>query len=343
MKRTTAYAPRWCCRRIDPETAVRIQNYVNTMKIWEPIILLFVSILLITSPGVAQKDSRIFQNYGSTPSVEIVAATRNSLASKDSRVRDRAVMFLSTLINAAQKSQKARETILLLVNDRVVIGIASDIFAERLAGWYEERELSQERSMPLYYPLFHLLSISRSKTAGSTLIMALPMAGFDPFFRKSVFSSGLDLRTVLYKLTTIENKQCCFYPGRDLVCEIQSIDFRLTMLRMYLEAVSNPGAGFPCNDIEINKFISGCLEFGNENKGRIIRTRAVELACYLIKAGQKDFLHAVKKIAESDPFYLYRIAPADSGSLPQFDINGRYYPVREKALKELSKLKGLKD
>jgi hypothetical protein len=144
----------------------------------------------------------------------------------------------------------------------------------------------------------------------------------------------------LSKLATIENKLCCFYPGKDLVCDMQAIDFRLTMLRMYLEAVKDKGSAFTINDVEMKKFVSGCLEFGDGNKGRIIRTMAVEMACILIKTGQNEFLSAVNRIAESDPCYLYRAGPAGGNSLPFYDINSKYYPVREKARKELSVLGG---
>jgi hypothetical protein len=323
------YALRLSCAEVHPS--------LESMPA-KTIILLFI-FLFITNPYAAQKDSCVFQDYRLKPPEEIAAAIRDGLASKNPSRRDRAVMFLSTLINAGMKSQKEQETVLRLAGDRETVNIASDIIAERLAGWYEERESAQERSIPLYYPLIHLLSVSRSKTAGITLIMALPMAGSDAFFRKSAFSSGMDLKTVLYKLSTIENKLCCFYPGRDLVCDMQAIDFRLNMLRMYLEAASDKGPGFPGNDGEMNKFVFGCLEFGDGNKGRIIRTRAVELACILIKAGQKDFLPAVKKIAESDPCYLYRAGAAENNFLPQYDSSGKYYPVREKAKKELLLLK----
>jgi hypothetical protein len=304
------------------------------------LILVFFSVLITTNLCIAQKDDGIFHNYRSRSSEEIATAIRNDLASKDPVRRDRTVMFLSTLINAGNTSQKEHETVLRLANDREVVDNASDIVAERLAGWYEERESGQERSMPMYYPLIYLLSVSKSKTAGITLVMALPIAGFDAFFRKSVFSSERGLPTVLSRLSIIENKICCFYPGKDQVCTIQAIDFRLNMLRMYLEAANDKESGFPINDDEMIKFISSCLEFGDGNKGRIIRTQAIDLACILIKTGQKDLLPAIKKIAESDPCYLYRAGPADSNFLPRYDINSKYYPVREKAGKELSRLGG---
>ena len=107
---------------------------------------------------------------------------------------------------------------------------------------------------------------------------------------------------------------------------------------MCQEAAEDTGLDFLSNDGEMKKFVSGCLEFGDGNKGRIIRKRAVEIACILIKAGQKDFLPAVKRIAESDPCYLFRARPVVNDSLPQYDINSKYYPVREKARKELSQL-----
>jgi hypothetical protein len=296
-------------------------------------------IFFIVNICAAQNKYSVFQDYGSKPSEEIAAALRNDLASKDPTRRDKAVLFLSLLINTGKKSQKDRETVLQLAGDKETINSASDIVSDRLAGWYEERDLAQERSMPAYYPLIHLLSVSKSKTARITLVMALPIVGFDAFFRKSVFSSEGVSKTVLSKLATIENKLCCFYPGKDLVCDMQSIDFRLNMLRMYLEAAKDTGLGFPSNDSEMKKFVSGCLEFGDGNKGRIIRTRAVELACILIKAGQNDFLPSVKRIAESDPYYLYRTMPGEGCSLPHFDIDSKYYPVREKARKELSLLR----
>ena len=303
-------------------------------------LLVFFSVLITTNPCIAGKDDGVFQDYRSRSSEEIATATRNDLASKDPLRRDRAVMFLSILIDSGTTSQKERETVFRLADDREVVDIASDIVAERLAGWYEERESGLERSMPMYYPLIYLLSISSSKTAANTLVSALPGAGFDAFFRKSVFSSERGLPTVLSRLSAIENKICCFYPGKDLVCTIQAIDFRLNLLRMYLEAANDESSGFPINDGEMIKFISSCLEFGDGNKGRIIRTQAVDLACILIKTGQKDLLPAIKKIAESDPCYLYRAGPAESNFLPRYDITSKYFPVREKARKELSRLAG---
>jgi hypothetical protein len=304
--------------------------------------LILLSILFITNTCSSQKDCSAFQEYNAGSPEEITVAIRNDLASNDPSRRDKAIMFLSFLINTSQKSQKEHEAVLKLAGDSKIISIASEIVAERFAGWYEERESTQEKSMPMYYPLIHLLSLSKSKTAQITLLMALPIVGFDTFFRKSVFSSGLSLKTALSRLTTIENKLCCIYPGREPICDMQAIDFRLTMLRLYLEAANDKGLGVLSTDIEIKKFIAGCLEFGDENKGRIIRTMAVEIACILIKTGQKEFLTAVKKIAESDPCYLYRVVtPAENNSLPLYDSNGRYYPVREKARKELSQLSGL--
>ncbi len=304
------------------------------------IILILFSILFITTHCVAQKDYRIFQDYSARSSEEIVTGIRNGLTSKDPSRRDRAVIFLSILINNGKKSRKEHEMVLRLTENKETVNIAADIVAERLVGWYEERESAQERSMPMYYPLIHLLSISKSKTAAITLIMAQPIVGFDPFFRKSVLSNELALRIVLSKLKTIENKLCCSYPGKDPVADMLAIDLRLNMLRMYLEAAKDKkGSGFLSNDIKMKSFVSGCLEFGDGNKGRIVRTMAVELACILIKAGQKDFLPAVKRITKSDPCYLYRTGPAESNSLPQYDINNKYYPVREKAIKELSFLR----
>jgi hypothetical protein len=299
-------------------------------------ILIFFSVLFITNLCVAQNNNAIFQDYRSKSSEEIVVAIRNDLTSKNSSRRDRAVTFLSILINAGKKSQKEHETVTRLASNKKVIYIASDIVAERLAGWYEERECGQDRSMPMYYPLIHPLSISRHKTAIITLAMAQPMVGFDTFYSKSICSNEQVLKIVLSKLKTIDNKLCCFYPGKDPVADMLAIDFRLNMLRMYLEAAKGKGSGFRSNDAKMKKFISGCLNFGGGKKGRIIRTRAVEIACILIKAGEKDFLPVVKRIATSDPFYLYKAETAKSNSLPQYDITSKYYPVREKARKELS-------
>jgi|GEM_PF-2704429 hypothetical protein len=301
-------------------------------------ITLFFSFLFITNLCAAQRDNGVFREYSLKPSEEITATLRNDLASKDASRRDKAVLFLSILINSGTTSQKDHETICKLAGDKEIVNSASDLIEERLAGWYEERESAQERSLPMYYPLIHLLSISNSKVAANTLSLALPAVGFDPFFRKSVYSSERVLKTVLSKLAPIESRLCCFFPGRDLVCEMQAIDFRLTMLSMYKEAAKDKGPGFRSDDAEMKKLVSGCLEFGDENKGRIIRTKAVEIACICIKAGQKEFLPAIKKIAESDPCYLYKTGLAESNSLPQYDIPSKYYPVREKAKKELVQL-----
>ncbi len=299
-------------------------------------ILILFSILFIANLCAAQKDYSIFRDYITKSSEEIVTAVRNDLASQTPSRRDRAVMFLSILINTSKKSQKEHETVLRLAGDKSIVNIAADIVAERLIGWYEERESTQEKSMFMYYPLIHLLSISKSKTASITLIMAMPIVGFDVFFRKSVCSNEFILKILLFKLKTIENKLCCSYPGKDPVADMLAIDLRLNMLRMYLEETKDNDLDFQNKNVEMNKFVSGCLEFGDINKGCIIRSLAVEIACILIKSGQKDFLPAVKRIAKSDPCYLYRAGSTESNSLPQYDINSKYYPVREKARKELS-------
>jgi hypothetical protein len=291
---------------------------------------ILIFILCSINIYAAQKENSVFQEYSARSSEETMTVIENELASKDRSARDKAIMSLAGLI-------QRHEAALMLADNREIVNIASDIVAEHVAGWYEERE-STERSMPFYYPLIHLLSISKSKIAGMTLSMALPMVGFDPFFRKSAFTNELVKKSVGYKLATIENQLCCLYPGKELVSDMQAIDLRLTILRMYLEAAENKDSAFAINDTEMKKFISSCLEFGDENKGRIIRTNAVELACVCIKAGQSDFLPAVKKIAESDPSCLYSARPAESKSLPLYNYVGKYYPVREKAAKELLQL-----
>jgi len=230
--------------------------------------------------------------------------------------------------------------VLRLAEDRDVVAMASEMVAERLAGWYEERDAAQERSMQMYYPLLYLLSLSRGKIAAMTLLMAQPMAGFDAFFRKTLFSNREVVKVVLSKLATMENQLCCFYPGKELTSTMQVIDFRLSMLAMYLEAARDSSSDFICSDGEMKKFVIDCLEFGDGNLGRVVRTRAVELACILVKGGQNDLLPAVKKIAASDPCYLYKTLPAENNRLPRYDIKSRYYPVREKAGKELLKLHG---
>jgi hypothetical protein len=298
----------------------------------------FFSFLLLASLCTAQKNENVLQNYLLKPSEEIAAAIRTELASKDPSRRDKTVMFLSTLINSGNPLPKDQEILLRLAEDREAVGIASDIVTERLAGWYEEREMAQERSMPLYYPLIHLLSISHSKIAAMTLMMAHPTVGFDAFYRKSLFTNKDVIKVILSKLTALESKLCCYFPGKELIGTMQEIDFRLSMLAMYLEAARDKTSSFLSSDVEMNKFVLDCLEFGDGNMGRIVRTRAVELACILTKAGQKDFLPVVKKIAESDPCYQYKILPAVQLRLPQYDIKSKYYPVREKAGKELLNL-----
>lgn len=304
------------------------------------IIPIFLFIPFIVNLCTAQNGRCNILDYSSSPAEECVAGIRTDLASKDPARRDCAIMCLSLLINNERKSPKEHNIILKLIADKEVINVAAEIVADRLAGWYEERGEGREMSMALYYPLIYLLSLSQSKTAGVTLLMALPVVGFDDFFRKSVYTNELVLKSFQSKLLTIENKLCCFYPGRDPICDMQAIDLRIAMLDMYLEAARSKRSVFVSNDMEMKKFVSGCLVFGDVNKGRIIRKKAVEIACLLIKAGHIDFLPVVKKIAASDPCYLYKAGPEENNFLPQFDITGKYYPVREIALKVLSQLSG---
>jgi hypothetical protein len=295
----------------------------------------FFPILLLSNFCAAQINDNIFQDYGSRPPEEIVALFQNELASKDPLRGDNAVMFLSMLINAGENSRKEYDIILKLVENREVVCSASDIVAEHLAGWYEERDVAEERSMPLYYPLLYLLSFSRIKIAGTTLVMALPAAGFDAFFRKSLMSNEQASKSAFSRLPILESMLCCAYPGKELMSAMQAIDFRLNMLAMHLEGAGDSTSRFRSDDAEMKKFVLDCLAFGDGHRGRIVRTRALALACILIKAGQKDFLPAVRKLAESDPCYVYKILPAKNNRLPQYDIKSKYYPIREKAGKEL--------
>jgi hypothetical protein len=248
-------------------------------------------------------------------------------------------MFLASLVNASKGSTEARETVERLAGDRECIVGASEIIATRLAGWYEERHIGQQRSMPMYYPLLHLLSVSQHKIASMALLTALPAAGFDAFFRESLFSNKRALAVALSKLPTIENQLCCAFPGRALVSEMQAIDFRLSMLTMYLEAARDSGARFASGDAEMKRYVVGCLGFGDGSVGRVIRELAVELACILIGSGQRDLLPAVEKIAVSDPCFLYHEPPPAQNRLQQYDAASGYYPVREKAGSELLRLK----
>jgi hypothetical protein len=299
---------------------------------------LFFSVLYVAGICAAESPSGIFQGYGANPPEETAALVRNELGSKDPLRRDNAVLFLAILINAG-KGDRERGILLDLAGEREAVAAASDIIEERLAGWYEERGEARERSMPMYYPLFHLLSLSQSKLAGSTLLQALPAAGFDPFFRKSFFSNGNIAKIALSRLSALESRLCCFFPGKELVSDMQAIDFRLNMLAMYLEAAQSGRQDFKSSP-EMKEFVSQCLAFGDRNMGRVIRTRAVELACMCARAGIDDFLPAVRKIAASDPCLLYRSVPGEGNCVPRYDGGKTYYPVREKAAEELSHLAG---
>ncbi len=299
-------------------------------------IFIFLSFICIACVLTVQSANSHIEDYRSKSPAEIVTAIKNDFVSKDRSHRDRAIIFLSSLISSAKTSQKDHATLLKLAGNKEIIYKASDIVADRIIGWYEERECGTERCMPQYYPLIYLLSVSKHKTAAVTLVMAQPLAGFDKYFRKSVCTNDMVLKYSLPKLKTIENKLCCFYPGKNPVADMLAIDFRLNTLRMYLEAARDNGAGYIYNNAKMKAFVSSCLQFGDEKKGRVIRSNAVELACIMIRAGRKEFLPVVKEIAESDPCYLYKAISMKSNSLPLYDLNIRYYPVRDKAKKELS-------
>ncbi|MBN1982961.1 MAG: hypothetical protein JW795_15625 [Chitinivibrionales bacterium] len=295
-------------------------------------------LLLLAGFCVGQDHTPLIQEYAAQSAEVLVPMLYKDLASNAPLSRDKALQHLGFLLNTGKNPRKGDEAIARLAENKEFLSIASDIVTQRLAGWYEERD-AQEKMMPFYYPLIKLLSISKSKIAGMTLLMALPIVGFDGFFRESACSHELVLKNMHSKLATIENKLCCFYPGKDLICDMQSIDLRCAILGMYLSALEKGNTDSFRNRTEMIQFVSDCLGFGDETKGRFVRTMAVELACVLIKAGQGGLLPAVKKIAASDPYYIYRINQTDSTVVPQFDIARKHFPVREKASTELAMLR----
>ena len=263
-----------------------------------------------------------------------ISAIKKEFMSKDPAIHDRALCSISLLITTAHESDRNHETLLRLVKDKDIVNTASEILNDRLTGWYEERNLDKERSMYFYYPLIYLLSISEDNVAGITLLMALPMLGFDPYFRKSIYYNEMVLKHLFSKIKALENKLCCFYPGRDLVSDMLVIDSRITTLKIYLEALNKNTLDTVRNLSAIKKFILDCLEFGDEKKGRIIRTLGMELAEIFINAGHKDFLPVLNKISKSDPYYLYELHDEypKNDSLFQYDLARKYFPVREKAI-----------
>jgi hypothetical protein len=233
------------------------------------LLIVFLAVFCLT-----QSSENPFSDYHRWSPEEIVATIRTELASQDPFRRDQAIIFLFELLNTRNSSPYNQEIMLLLAEDRAVVTIASDIVADRLAGWYEERETGNDRSMPLYYPLMYVLSISSSKITWMTMLMAEPMVGFDSIYRQSLLSNKEVLKIILSKLATIENKLCCSYPGRELISTMQAIDLRLNILDMHLQAAKDSTSGFRPDDGEMKKFLFDCLQFGDGNRGHIIRSKA---------------------------------------------------------------------
>jgi hypothetical protein len=287
---------------------------------------------------IAQGETRENPDASVRTYEEIEAAVKKGLSSSDPEQQEQAVLMVADLLHAGTKSPKVNEMVHRLAESRDVVNAASDIILERLAGWYEERNGGTERGMPLYYPLLHIVGMSKSKTAALTLVMALPAAGFDPVFRKSLSANERAMKTAFSKLELVESKFCCLYPGRDLVSDMQAIDFRLAMLAVYRESIDEGASGVANCSEEMKKFIADCLSYGDGKKGRIIRMRAVEIAVALVKYGHREFLPAIKKIADTDPACICNAGPAGSGSPQRYDIAAKSFPVREKARAALALL-----
>jgi hypothetical protein len=301
--------------------------------------LLLFTFILLSGQNAASDTKKmqdrlwLLERYEHTDAQKIIDTVRVDLLSNDALVQDAGCLVLLKTLDGLKAGDKKSEVIFkrLSEDQKVVISI-TDIIDLRLLGWCNPEESDEiDEDIRIYVPLFIILGKADNKMARHTISKSLLyLRGHEDILDQINTSQEL-VSYSLRRLSDIQSKYCCIYPGKETVAEILEKDYRYRMLAMFENTLKS--ATKPDNALkeDIRRFVIDCMKYGNAKNGYVIRIKALHVAQLLLSAEDTELVEMIKKMSQSDPFYVHAYIGKFGFSLTELN-----YPVREVCRKILA-------
>ena len=294
-------------------------------------IFLFVT-EICGDPAKMQARLWMLETYEHIDAGSIVDSVKDDLCSKDPLVQDAGCLILLKTLDGLKKNEKKSDTIFgRLAADRTVVASISDIVDSRLPGWYNPVESDEIDDDPaIYVPLLVILGKADSKVARYTLSRSFLYLRGHPEILELIPVNETLMAYTVNRLQVIKFRNCCMYPGKDILIDMLEKDYRYRLLEMYRKFLENGNRPDETGKKEMKKFVVECMNYGDAKNGYVIRILAAKVASKLAGLGETDLLAKVRNMAENDPFYVHVYLARAGYSLTEFN-----YPVREACRKIL--------
>jgi hypothetical protein len=301
--------------------------------------LLLFTFILLSGQNVASDTKKmqdrlwLLERYEHTEAQNIADTVRVDLLANDALVQDAGCLVLLKALEGLKSGDKKSEVIFkrLSEDQKVVISI-TDIIDSRLLGWCNPEESDEiDEDIRIYVPLFIILGKADNKMARHTISKSLLYLRSHEDILNQISINQELVSYSLRRLSDIQSKYCCIYPGKETVAEILEKDYRYRMLAMFentLKAATRPENAL--RD-DIRRFVIDCMKYGNAKNGYVIRIKALHVAQLLLASGETTLVEMIKKMSQSDPFYVHAYIGKFGFSLTELN-----YPVREVCRKILA-------
>jgi hypothetical protein len=305
---------------------------------WVKLCLFFTVVFLLSQNAVSDPKKMqdrlwLLEKYEHTEAQKIIDTVKADLLSNDVLVQDAGCLVLLKALDGLKTGDKKSEVIFkkLSEDQKLVVNI-TDIIDARLLGWCnpEESDVIDE-DIRIYVPLFIILGKADNKMARHTISKSLLyLRGHEDILEQIALSQEL-VSYSLRRLSDIQSKYCCIYPGKETVAEILEKDYRYRMLLLFEKNLKSTIKPDITLREKIRSFVIDCLKYGDAKNGYVIRIKALQVAQLLLAEEDRELVELIKKMAQTDPFYLHAYIGKFGFSLTELN-----YPVREVCRKVLA-------
>jgi len=278
------------------------------------------------NPVILQARLWMLEKYEHLEPGAIVDSVKIDLRSNDALVQDAGCLLLLKALEGLKRHDEKSDIIFsqLAADQNVVISVA-DIVDSRLIGWYNPVESEEiDDDLAVYLPLLVILGKADSKVARHTLSRTFLCLRGHPEALELVPVNKAMVSFTINRLQVITNRNCCMYPGKEIIIDMLEKDYRFRLLEVYRRFLEEGTTPDETAKKEMIAFISECMNFGDAKNGYVIRILAAKLAAYLVSSGETELLKKIKTLSEDDPFYVHVYVGRAGYSLTELN-----YPVRE--------------
>lgn len=277
----------------------------------------------------------MLEKYEHIDADNIADSVTSDLLSPDALIQDAGCLLLLKALEGNKRKEAKSDTIFTrLAADQNVVAAVSDIVDARLAGWYNPAESEEiDDDLAVYVPLLFILGKADSKVARHTLSRSFLYLREHPEITELLPVNEGMMAFTLNRLQVIKGRNCCMYPGKELLVDMLEKDYRFGLLEMYRKYLAEGNRPNEAAKKEMKAFVNECMNYGDGKNGYVIRTLAAKVAGLLIASGEADLLAKIQAMAENDPFYVHVHIGRFGYSLTELN-----YPVREACRKLAVKL-----